>query len=257
MLNFTLHLGAPSHAVEPALLAQRLPTLAAMLQAFCAVDAVLNAPKAQASTVYVYAAQLGVQRDHITLECLPSLEAATFDDVQTCAALLVDEFIADGLAFTASSKGDRESNNVRALGTLNIQTVLPPAVNFIGRDIAKALPRDDAARVLRQFVNGAQMALHQSPVQGCAVNSLWCGIALPDDALSQTWLQGGLTAWWDALPAWDSGLDLAALGLANCLELVYSDTTIVVLLKRRSAWIPWTKPLQLAKVLQQAALVAN
>jgi hypothetical protein len=260
MTTLILHLGAPSHAVEPALLAQRLPMLSAALESFCAADAVSFTNMVRADMVHVYAAQLGVQRDHITLEHLPAVGAESFAQLQTRTALLASEFAADGLVFTASSAGIYNSNNnssnnsntVSALGTLNISTALPPAANFIGRDIAKALPRDAASRVLRQFVNGAQMALHQSPVQDCAVNSLWCSHAVPTDALSSTWLQGGLTQWWDALPAWDSTLnlmDLTALGLASRLELVYSDVTIAVPLKRRSAWTPWLKPLTLASVL--------
>jgi hypothetical protein len=252
MTTLTLHLGAPSHAVEPALLAQHLPTLTAALGLFCAADAVSFTNRVQTDLVHVYAAQLGVQRDHITLEHLPAVGAESFAQLQTRAALLASEFAADGLVFTASSAGIYNSNSGSALGTLNISAALPPAANFIGRDIAKALPRDAASRVLRQFVNGAQMALHQSPVQDCAVNSLWCSHVVPTDVLSSTWLQGGLTQWWDALPAWDSTLnlmDLTALGLASRLELVYSDVTIAVPLKRRSAWRLWLKPLTLASVL--------
>jgi hypothetical protein len=257
MTTLTLHLGAPSHAVEPALLAQRLPTLTAALGLFCAADAVSFTNRVQTDIVHVYAAQLGVQRDHITLEHLPAVGAEAFAQLQTRAALLASEFAADGLVFTAGSAGiynskNNSNNSGSALGTLNISAALPPAANFIGRDIAKALPRDAASRVLRQFVNGAQMALHQTPVQGCEVNNLWCSHALPTDALSSTWLQGGLTQWWDALPAWDSTLDLThltALGLDSRLKLVYSDVTIAVTLKRRSAWMPWLKPLTLASVL--------
>jgi hypothetical protein len=262
MTTHTLHLGAPSHAVEPALLAQRLPTLTAALGLFCAADAVSFTNRVQTDVVHVYAALLGVQRDHITLEHLPEVGAESFAQLQTRAALLASDFAADGLVFTAgsadiyNSKNNNNNNNSgSALGTLNISAALPPAANFIGRDIAKALPRDAASRVLRQFVNGAQMALHQTPVHGCEVNSLWCSHALPTDVLSSTWLQGGLTQWWDALPVWDSTLDLTgltnltALGLASRLELVYSDVTIAVPLKRRSAWMPWLEPLALASVL--------
>ncbi len=255
MTMISLTLGAPSHAVEPALLAQRLPTLSAALQDFVSAAAITTPATQLASAVQVYAAQLGVQRDHVTLEALPPMSALNHEALVAVAASLAAEFAAEGVVFTVS---DHCSTN-GFLGTLNLHMALPPAAQFIGRDIAKALPRADEARVLRQFVNGAQMALHRSPVlasDGASpVNSLWCSNALPADALSQAWLQSGLTAWWDALPEWDQSLNsialnAIALNAATQLELVYSDVTLSVPLKRRAAWAVWSKPLNLPALLQ-------
>jgi hypothetical protein len=261
MTTMTLTLGAPSHAVEPALLAQRLPNLSAALRGFVSAAAISTPAPSAPSAVQVYAAQLGVQRDHVTLEALPPMPALNHETLVAVAASLVAEFAAEGLVFTAAS-GLNASNSSNALGSLNLQMALPPAANFIGRDIAKALPRADEARVLRQFVNGAQMALHQSPIPRSNVNSLWCSNPLPADALSQAWLQSGLTAWWDALPEWDSSWDkscdrswdksyeASALNAATQLNLVFSDVTISVPLKRRATWALWSKPLDLAALLQ-------
>jgi hypothetical protein len=227
--------------------------LSSALGSFCAADGVSTISQPHAGLVHVYAAQLGVQRDHITLECLPAISTDAFVQLQAATTMLAQEFAADGLTFSASISRDKlkggNSHNHSALGTLNLSAELPLVANFIGRDIAKALPRDAAARVLRQFVNGAQMVLHQTPVQGCVVNSVWCSHALPTDALSSVWLQEGLTQWWDALPDWDSALDLTSLNSATRLELIYSDKTVVVSLKRRSAWALWLKPLVLESVL--------
>jgi hypothetical protein len=71
-------------------------------------------------------------------------------------------------------------------------------------------------------------------------------------------LQSGLTAWWDALPEWDSSwdkscdksYDASALNAATQLNLVFSDVTISVPLKRRATWALWSKPLDLAALLQ-------
>lgn len=248
MTTLTLHLSAPSHAVEPALLAQRLPTLAAALHGFTRAPATVAPTALLAGAVQVHAAQLGVQRDHVTLEAFPPLSALNHEMLAAIAASLAGEFAAESLIYTAASY----SLNSGFLGTLNLHAALPPAANFIGRDIAKALPRSEDARVLRQFVNAAQMTLHQSPIVNCAVNSLWCCNALPTDDLSRTWLQGGLTAWWDALPAWDAALDISALNATSQLNLVYSDVTLSLTLKRRAAWALWAKPLDLATVLMQA-----
>lgn len=264
MTMISLTLGAPSHAVEPALLAQRLATLSAALQGFVSAAAITTPAPCAPSSVQVYAAQLGVQRDHVTLEALPPMSALNYETLVAVAASLAAEFAAEGLVFTAASdltisSPSNTSNTSITLGSLNLQMALPPAAQFIGRDIAKALPRGDDARVLRQFVNGAQMALHQSPVLASAgaspVNSLWCSNALPVDALSQAWLQSGLTAWWDALPEWDQSLNSIALNAialnsATQLELVYSDVTLSVPLKRRATWAVWSKPLNLAALLQ-------
>jgi hypothetical protein len=248
MTTLTLTLGAPSHAVEPVLLAQRLPMLAAALRGFASVSATAAPTLGVASTVQVYAAHLGVQRDHVTLESLPQLDALNHETLTVVVARLAAEFAAESLVLTAAS----HSLSSGLLGTLNLQLALPPAANFIGRDITKALPRSIEARVLRQFVNAAQMTLHQSSIAHCAVNSLWCCNALPNDSLSHTWLQGGLTAWWDALPAWDAALDTRAFQAANQLNLVYSDVTLSLALKRRAAWALWAKPLDLAALLMQA-----
>ena len=251
MTTLTFHLSAPSHAVEPALLAQRLPTLAAALHGFSRAPATATPTALLAGAVQVYAAQLGVQRDHVTLEALPALSVLNHETLAAIAASLAGEFAAERLIYTAAS----HFANDGFLGTLNLHATLPPAANFIGRDIAKALPRSDDARVLRQFVNSAQMTLHQSPVSGCNVNSLWCCNAPPNDDLSRTWLQGGLTAWWDALPEWDktwgdAALDISALKAASQLNLVYSDVTLSVALTPRAAWALWAKPLDLAALLQ-------
>ena len=246
MTILTLHLSAPSHAVEPALLAQRLPTLAAALHGFSRATATAAPTALLAGAVQVHAAQLAVQRDHVTLEALPQIDASNHETLVAIAASLAGEFAAERLIYTAAS---HFANN-GFLGTLNLHAALSPAANFIGRDIAKALPRSEDARVLRQFVNAAQMTLHQSPVSGCNVNSLWCCNALPTDDLSRTWLQGGLTAWWDALPAWDAALDVSALKAASQLNLVHSDVTLSVALTPRAAWALWAKPLDLAALLQ-------
>jgi hypothetical protein len=252
MSTFTLHLGAPSHAVEPALLAQRLPTLAAALRGFVSAPATTAPTAPLASAVQVHAAQLGVQRDHVTLEALPKLDAFNHQTLAAITASLAGEFAAESLIYTAAS----HSANNGFLGILNLHAALPPAANFIGRDIAKALPRTNDARVLRQFVNAAQMTLHQSPALSTrsngGVNSLWCCNALPTDDLSRTWLQGGLTAWWDALPTWDAALDINALNAASQLNWVYSDVTLSLALKRRATWALWAKPLALAATLTQA-----
>jgi hypothetical protein len=246
MTSLTLHLGAPSHAVEPALLAQRLPTLAAALRDCAAPPAAAVPTPTMPAKVLVHGALLGVQRDHVTLEALPAIASADRAALIALATTLASEFAAEGLQFVAAS----ESENTPHLGRLNRVLALPSAANFIGRDIAKALPRSDEVRVLRQFVNAAQMTLHQSPLAGGAVNSLWCSAALPSDTLSRTWLQQGLTAWWDALPAWDAALPASAMVSATRLELVFSDVTLSVPLKRRAAWALWLKPVDLAAVLQ-------
>ncbi len=251
MTTITLHLGAPSHAVEPALLAQRMPSLAAALHRFTQAPATLAQATQTTGAVRVYAAQLGVQRDHVTLESLPMLDVSSHETLTAIAASLAGDFAAESLIYTAASHFANEG----FLGMLNLHAALPPAANFIGRDIAKALPRSEDARALRQFVNAAQMTLHQSPVSGCNVNSLWCCNALPTDDLSRTWLHGGLTAWWDALPAWDktwgdAALDLSALKTASQLNVVYSDVTLSIALKRRAAWAVWAKPLDLSALLQ-------
>jgi hypothetical protein len=243
MSTLTLHLGAPSHAVEPALLAQRLPKLAEALNGFIHCTASAATTPSAVDKVYVYAAHLGVQRDHVTLEGLPLLSAANREMLVAITASLAADFAAESLIYTDTSDSS-------ALGELNLTAALPPAANFIGRDIAKALPRSDEARVLRQFVNGAQMLLHQSPLADGAVNSLWCCNALPTDALARTWLQSGLSAWWDALPAWDAALDLNALSTATRLNVVFSDVTRSLPLKRRATWALWAKPLDLSTVLQ-------
>jgi hypothetical protein len=246
MTTLTLTLGAPSHAVEPALLAQRLPTLARALRFFAAAPGRRAPAPSPVGKVHVHAALLGVQRDHITLEALPLIVAAQRQSLAALAASLAGDFSAEGLVWTGASVIEPSS----LLGVLNLELALPPAANFIGRDIAKALPRGDDARVLRQFVNAAQMTLHQSPMAGAAVNSLWCSNVLPSDVLSQTWLQNGLSAWWDALPAWDAALDLSDLPFASQLDWVFSDQTVSVPLKRRAAWAPWIKPLDLSALLQ-------
>jgi hypothetical protein len=204
--------------------------------------------------VQVLAAALGVQRDHVTLEALPSISATHHEKLVTLAASLAADFAAESLVFTGAS----HASNSPLLGTLNLQMALPPAANFIGRDIAKALPRSSDARVLRQFVNAAQMTLHQSPalstVAEGAVNSLWCSQALPADALSRTWLQGGLIAWWDALPAWDAALDLSVLKGSSTLcklHIIFSDVTLQVMLKRRPSWAFWRQPMALMDVLNR------
>ncbi len=251
MTTLTLHLSAPSHAVEPALLAQRLPTLAAALHGFTRIPATATPTALLAGAVQVHAAQLGVQRDHVTLEALPQIDASNHETLAAIAASLAGEFASERLIYTAAS----HSANDGFLGTLNLHAALPPAANFIGRDIAKALPRSEDARVLRQFVNAAQMTLHQSRMATGGINSLWCCNALPTDDLSRTWLQGGLTAWWDALPEWDKTwgdavLDINALKTASQLNVVYSDVTLNIPLKRRAAWALWAKPLDLSALLQ-------
>jgi hypothetical protein len=247
--TLSLALGAPSHAVEPALLAQRLPRLAAALHGFTAAKVSAQPVQSNTLAVKVYAAQLGVQRDHITLECLPALDYATFTQLQAITERLAGEFAADGLVLTATPYVEQAG---LALGAFNRSAALPPTASFIGRDIAHALPRSDGARVLRQFVNAAQMALHLSPIAGSAVNSLWCANGLPTDGLSHSWLQHGLTAWWDALPAWDAALEVSPLNTATQLNLAYSDVTLTVPLRRRAAWQWWRKPLDLATVLKGA-----
>ncbi len=274
MSNITLHLGAPSHAVAPDLLVQQLPTLAAILRDYCEASIEIERYVPTRSEIFLYAAQLGVQRDHITLERLPALTANTFSLLQLRVAKCAQEFSDDGLLFTSNADG-ADINGLHCLGTLNLSAVLSPAANFIGRDISQALPRDSAAKVLRQFVNTTQMSLHQSPLDESSTNaigvanSLWCSHRLPDDMLSGYWLQGGLSGWWDKLQVWDCTIEnrlrealngtspLVSTSKAKFLDIAFSDVTLSVPLKRRSAWTPWIKPLQLAKVLQQAELVAN
>jgi hypothetical protein len=250
MTRFALHLGAPSHAVEPALLAQRVPRLAAALRLFAMAPVNTSPAPSAVGRVQVFAAQLGVQRDHVTLELLPAITHAQRQRLAAIAASLASEFACELQVLTGASDGDPAPASARALASLSLQLALRPAANYIGRDIAHALPRSEDARALRQFVNAAQMALHQSPVAGCAVNSLWCCNDLPTDALSHTWLQGGLSAWWDVLPAWDAALELNALHAASELDWVFSDVTLSVALKRRTPWALWLKPLELATLLQ-------
>ena len=273
MSTFTLNLGVPSHAVEPALLAQRLPALAAALRGFVSATPIQTQVLSTASAVQVHAAQLGVQRDHVTLEALPLVCASHHKTLVAIAASLAAEFATPGLKFTAVNSGASQSLDSGFLGTLKLHLALPPTANFIGRDISKALPRTHDARVLRQFVNAAQMTLHQSPLSNCAANSLWCCNALPTDDLARTWLQGGLAAWWDALPnydrSWGTALQTQAsidvstaasidasinaptpsLSTANQLAIAYSDVTLSIALKRRAAWALWAKPLELATML--------
>jgi hypothetical protein len=242
MISFDVNLAAPSHAVEPALLAQRLPCLATALNTFASAPVKRTQTPATSGTVNVYGATLGVQRDHVTLETLPLITAPNRQALTELGARLAADFTGEGWVFNALEHG-------QTLGTLNLNLALPAAANFIGRDISHALPRTADARALRQFVNAAQMALHQSPIQDCAVNSLWCSQAIPNDPLLHTWLQGGLTAWWDALPAWDTALALDSFSQATQLNLIYSDVTLSVALKRRSRWALWTKPLALSDML--------
>jgi hypothetical protein len=256
MATLDIALFAPSHAVEPALLAQQLPCLAAVLRNFCTLPAQIetvslshNSPHTP-QIIQVYAAQLGIQRAYITLEALPQLPAQEYGILQAHTVLIAKEFAAEGLQFTPNPSINH--HNPWALGTLNLKLAkpLPLAANFMGRDIAHALPRDlndTVAKTLRQFVNVAQMSLHQSPVM--SINSLWCCAELPSAPLAQAWLQGGLAIWWDTLPAWDMQFNTMCLSGITQLRLVFSDVVLTVPLKPRHAWALWQKPLLLSDVL--------
>ena len=212
--DLRLNLTAPRRALEPAQLANRVPKLAFALQTCRVKKYEIGLPTLSApSAVQVFAAHLGVQRNHVTLETLPQLTPAQRSELQSrctqwCAELGTD------LIFTPHSPNPLNSGTTpestllspahAALGQLNLEKTLPHPAQFIGRDIATALPKTPDASALRQLFNASQMALHQSPLHGSQTNSLWFSQAWATDALGCAYLQGGLAAWWDALPDWDA-----------------------------------------------------
>ncbi len=251
----TLHfsLTAPRRAVEPALLAQRLPKLDAVLQKCTMSSFELTKPPAQAeTTVAVFAAQLGVQRNHITLEALPVLNAAQKLALQDlCTAGCAE--LGAGLVFTPLPPSESAP-----LGHLNAAFCLPPAAQFIGRDIATALPKTDDAKALRQLFNASQMSLHQTPLLGTPVNSVWFANEQPLDALGAAYVQGGLAAWWDALSACDAAwAPLLQTHLATkkpfSVRFSGADYVLTVACAARANWAFWQKPTPLAELLKSLA----
>lgn len=258
-----LHLTAPRRAVEPALLAQRLPRIAAALRLCRVKHCTVVTPAATApSAVQVFAAQLSVQRNHVTLEALPALDAGTRAQLQQWCSLWCADCDAD-LVFTPHSGAQSA-----ALGEVNLTLALASTAQFIGRDIATALPKTPQAKALRQLFNASQMALHAQPLPHSRVNSLWfsqgaaqaplaaSAYASPQEGLAWAYLQGGLSAWWDALPAWDVAqatllLERVANRKTFMLHLTGADYVLSLECEPQRRWAFWRKAGDLTHVIQR------
>jgi hypothetical protein len=282
-MDITLNFAIPSDTMTTATLVKQLPYLTALLKHFYnpskpSVQLSLNQLSNKISlnktslnkinnhTVYVYAASVTVQRSYISLDALPNMAENKRIALQQHLAEVSELFKDDGLIFTpihlSSPKNDKEITDIKsikttALGTLNLSIDLPNPAQFIGRDTACALLRESdssSTKIIRQFVNSVQMNLYQTPIDS-GVNSVWCCNKIGDDALTQAWLNGGINDWGLALCDWDNGLNIqskTSLFFKNTtqLQLIFSDYSIIVPLKRRRIWQFWQQPINLVKLLE-------
>jgi hypothetical protein len=281
-MNITLNFAVPSYTMSAAALVKQLPYLTALLTHFYTPSKLslqstqnkLSLNKTADHTVYVYAATVTVQRSYISLDALPSMAENQQTELQKQLADVSEGFKADGLIFTPAhlllAKNDAKNHkkitdikntNIKntkttALGTFNLSIDLPNPAQFIGRDIACALLRESdssSTKIIRQFINTVQMSLYQTPIDS-GVNSVWCCNKVGNDTLTQAWLNGGIDDWWLALRDWDNDLNTHSKinyleENATQLQLIFSDCSIIVPLRRRRPWQFWQQPIYLVDVL--------